>query len=476
MNGRILAALIALCALRTYAQNVYGVGEVGVVEDTTGTIHANVDLNSFMPGLMAPGGQFCRDTAKAFLGTYPDVYDGVFTFTPMQLSDLTGVQQGQPVRWSDQGIGENAFDWGSQFGSAAKLSQCVFMGSLPKLPASPDGPAIALLGLPLGITGVELMGHEYGHHWLNWTFFDKNDGLGQRDLLRGYDTSGGSDGEGGSGSLNGHYSYYADSHSVMYGQFITDLGNGSFKLEGGDRKYGYLDQYLMGLRAPADVPPIMALDDGSGHGNAAGAMAKGSSSTVNNMTRVDVSIDDVIRALGTRSPAYPNAQNCWRVAMILVVPQGTTLDMADVQKVDAYRQRFQQWFSWATDGRGTMDTRLNGVSGCYTSPPDGGVVVTPDAGTPDAGTGGGAGGGGGDATGGGAGGGAGGGTGEQIDAGGTGGGGMMIPPDDTPMQPGKDETRVPIKQLKPGCGCSSLDASALVLLGALLPIFRRRRR
>ncbi len=479
MNRRSLAALFALCALRTYAQNVYGVGEVAVVEDTTGSIHADVDLNnppSF--GLLSMGGMFCRDSAKALLSKYPDQYDGVFAFTPAMLQDVVNVQQGQPVRWSDQGIGANAFDWGSQFGSAAKLSHCVFMGSLPKLPASPDGEASALLGLPLGITGVELMGHEYGHHWMLWIFFDKNDGLGQRDLLRGYDDTSAEGGSGGgSGSLNGHYSYYADSHSVMYGQFITDLGGGQFKLEGGDRKYGQLDQYLMGLRAPADVLPTMVLDDGSGHGNPAGAIEKGQSSTVSNMTRVDVAIDDVVRAMGTRSPAYPNAQSCWRVATILVVPPGQSLNMADVQKVDAYRQRFGQWFTWATDGRGTMDTRLNGPAGCVVGGSDGGVAI-PDAGA----TGGGAGGGGGSAAGGGTGGGGdatgggtGGGGGEIIDAGGTGGGGAMIPPNDMPAQPSKDDTRVPVHQLKPGCGCSSFDAGALLVLGALLPLLRRRR-
>ena len=33
--------------------SVFGVGEVGVVEDTSGTIHQDVDLNSFMFGLLS---------------------------------------------------------------------------------------------------------------------------------------------------------------------------------------------------------------------------------------------------------------------------------------------------------------------------------------------------------------------------------------------------------------------------------------
>ena len=356
----------------------FAVGDVAVVEDTGGQIHANVDLMAGPPpiGLVAPGGAFCRDAVKQVIAALGDNYDGVFTFTPKLLDDITNVQQGQPVRWSTRGIGTNTFDWGSQFGSPAKLSQCVFMGSLPKLPANPDGPATALLGFPLGITGTELMGHEYGHHWMTWVHYDKNDGLGRRDMLRGYDQQDPND----PGNLNGHYGYHVDSRSVMYGNFITDNGDGTFTLRGGPRKYGQLDQYLMGLRAPNEVAPTMLLDDGTGHSSPAGAHGPSGSQTVTGMTRVDVTADDVIRAEGPRVPAYPNAQSCWRVAFVLVVPPGQSYSTADVAKVEAYRARWEQWFSWATDGRGTMDARLMG-NGCLRNPPptmDAGTTTPPE--------------------------------------------------------------------------------------------------
>src|SRR5207249_228799 len=55
-------------------------------------------------------------------------------------------------------------------------------------------------------------------------------------------------------------------------------------------------------------------------------------------------------------------------------------------KVEAYRTRFINWFTSATDGRGTMDARLNG-NGCTANPPP---PPPMDAGTPppsdDAGT------------------------------------------------------------------------------------------
>lgn len=436
----------------------FAVGDVAVVEDTSGTIHANVDLEN-MGGfeLMASGGRFCRDTAKQLIPTMGDSYDGIFTFTPKMLDDLMNVQQGQPVRWSTQGIGTQPMNWGAQFGSPAKLSQCVFMGALPRLPANPDGPATALFGLPLGITGTELMGHEYGHHWMTWIHYDKNDGNGEQDLLRGYEES---QDNPGMGTLNGHYGYHTDSRSVMYGNFITDNGNGTFTLRGGQRKYGQLDQYLMGLRGPNETAPTMVLDDGTHHNSAAGAHGPTGSMNVTGMTRVDVTVDDIIRAEGPRVPAYPNAQSCWRVAFVLVVPPGQTYSAADVAKVEAYRARWQTWFTWATDGRGTMDARLMG-NGCLKNPPptDGGTVVEPpvDGGTmpePEPG------------------------TGEVA---------WPTAPiiDDTPLvavpepmkPPSKEDTRVDLgnTKLKPGCGCG-LGGEGLLLLGALALLGRRARR
>jgi hypothetical protein len=260
--------VIALCVVAAASAaraGVFGVGDVAVVEDTTGSICANVDLMSFpMFDLDVPSGQerFCRDTAKALLPVFGDQYDGIVTFTPKDLSGLNmsmNVQVGQPVRSDAQGIGEMPVDIGAKFGSAAKLSHCVFMGSMPLLPATPDDP-MTLLGIPSGLTGVEMIGHEYGHHWLNYTLFDKNDGNGKQDLLRGFDTSQCPTDSNfqcmGGGELNAHYAFYVDSHSVMYGNFLTDNHNGTFTARGGVRGYNRLDQYLMGLRPACEVPPL----------------------------------------------------------------------------------------------------------------------------------------------------------------------------------------------------------------------------
>ncbi len=446
---RALLAAGLFCASVAQA-GTYAVGEVVVVEDTTGSIHNSMLLQT----------TFCQAAAKGLYAQFSDQYDGVVSFSTETLNVFQNVQQGTPVRQQTAGLGLTTWNNGASYGSAAKLEQCVFMAGLGALPNSPDGPATVLGGLPLGMTGVELLGHEYGHHWLVWVTFDKNDGKGKHDLLRGYDP--GND-PSVPGKANGHYSWYASSTSPMYGSVVSSLGGGKFKIEGADRKYTELDQYLMGLRDKADVAPFFALDDGSGHGKDSVPLSKGSSATVpqfGTATRVDVTIDDVIRAEGPRVPAFPNAQKCWRVAFVLVAGQGKTPTAAEIAKVDAYRVRFENWFRGATDHRGTMDTRLNG-NGCLVPPtPDAGVGV-PDAGAADAGV---------DA-----------GTG-VVDAGVADAGvveepdaGLPVEPVDAGRPPTKDETKIDGNgKLKPGCGCSTADVGLAVFALAGLVLRRRR--
>ena len=112
-------------------------------------------------------------------------------------------------------------------------------------------------------------------------------------------------------------------------------------------------------------------------------------------------------------------------------------------KVDAYRRRFESWFSWAGDGHGFVDTRAVGM-GCLVPAPDAGVVV--DAGTmevTDAGV--------------------------EADAG--------TPGDDADAgaeRVGPPPERIENQQLRPGCGCASVEAS--FGLWALGLCFRRLRR
>ncbi len=225
----------------------------------------------------------------------------------------------------------------------------------------------------------------------------------------------------------------------------------------------------MGLRSATEVDPMMVLEDPSDPGRGVDTIAYGRNSSgtqVSGWTRHDVTADEVVRAMGARIPASPAARRCWRVAFIVVLAQGqTSLSQTMLDKVNRYRNRWGPWFNFATDGRGTMDSRITGM-GCVTFPggTDAGVVIPPDdAGVieQDAGT-------------------------IELDA------GMVVEPDAGMLEeldagetmmgqdagPSKEDTRVPwdTGKIRPGCGCNAPSGGELfAILTALVAVARRRR-
>lgn len=474
--ARWSSALVLFVAGVASAQSVGLAGNIVIVQDPNGAITGLVgmDNTSILPSHQE---QFCRAAYNAArAGGLTDDFDGVVTFSGAEtLTDIDNVWQGSPVRSEGTGYARDDSPWKSSYDST-KIGQCVFMGTLGRttsfigggfgpeaLPANPEDAWAPSLGIPIpgvqSLTGIEMLGHEYGHHWLLGIEFDQNDGRGHQSFIRGYSSQSGSEGGSDQGSPNQHYSHLADSRSVMYGECITDLGGGSFKFEGCPRKYSHLDQYLMGLRAPSEVSPMMVLEDPASPGQGVDSIAMGrtsSATTVSGLTRHDITADEVIAALGARTPGAPTAKSCWRVAFIVVLAPGQTqLPQAMLDKVQRYEAAWGPWFSFATDGRGTMDTRIIG-GGCQV-PEDGGVTIAPDdagvtldAGTPelDAGT-----------------------PGEEPDAG-------EIAPDAgvVALDAGTDAPNtdyVPIRTLEKSCGCS-VDSGGFLAIAGLALLARRR--
>ena len=403
--ARWCSTLVLLVATVSSAQAVGLAGDIVIVQDQGGAINALAGMNN-MTIFPSKQEQFCRAAYNAArAGGLSDEFDGVVTFTASEaLTDLDNVWQGSPVRSEGTGYARDDSPWKGTYDST-KLGQCVFMGTLGRttsfigggfgpeaLPSDPESEWAPSLGIPIpgvkSLTGIEMLGHEYGHHWLLGIEFDQNDGRGPQHFIRGFSSSSGSEGGGDMGSPNQHYSHLADSRSVMYGECITDLGGGSFKFEGCARKYSHIDQYLMGLRAASEVTPMMVLEDPASPGQGVDSIAMGRSSgstTQSGLTRHDITADEIIAAIGPRTPGYPTSKNCWRVAFIVVLEPGQTqLPQAMLDKVRRYQEAWGPWFSFATDGRGTMDTRVIG-GGCLVAE-DGGVTMPePDAGTFDAG-------------------------------------------------------------------------------------------
>src|SRR5262249_56929791 len=97
---------------------------------------------------------------------------------------------------------------------------------------------------------------------------------------------------------------------------IDDLGNGVFRTVGAVSRYSALDQYVMGLRPASDVPPMFLVTGVTSGGNAGDAPRVG---VEIRGTRKDVTITDIIAAMGTRRPDSSTAQKTFRQAFIYLV-------------------------------------------------------------------------------------------------------------------------------------------------------------
>jgi hypothetical protein len=194
---------------------------------------------------------------------------------------------------------------------------------------------------------LSIIGHEFGHRWM--AFLDTADRL-----LLGRDQA--------------HWSFFHNSYgSVMEGNEILDLGNGSFRTVGATYRYSPFDQYIMGLRAPTEVDPWFAVANprfssfplgfptGCRADLASCAPFVGADFTG---TRRDVTIDEIISIAGPRIPSYPAAQKDFRVAFILLTQRGQTPSATSVAKVDGYRANWEAFFGNAVEGRGAMRTDM----------------------------------------------------------------------------------------------------------------------
>jgi large repetitive protein len=74
-------------------------------------------------------------------------------------------------------------------------------------------------------------------------------------------------------------------------------------------------------------------------------------------TRKDVTVEDVVAALGPRRPATAAAPRGFRQAFVLVAV-GEPAAAADVAKVEQIRAAWEPFFVRSTEGRGSVDARL----------------------------------------------------------------------------------------------------------------------
>jgi hypothetical protein len=307
------------------------IGEIAVLEDD-GTL-VSMDLETDIIAI-----------ANAFLATHGDEYDELITFVASNFPGDVEPEAGFAFYLGLAGFtaGINSFTGNpNEAGGLTRLNGLVNMNDLNEYPA--DFNTDFLGGVA---SGAEILGQEFGHAYGAFVQSDAGDILGRGDA---------------------HWSFFlhhpgVGNASPLEGNRWNDNGDGTFTTVESFTGMSELDEYLLGLRAPADVSPFFlitppAFDDSTFP--FPGVMVSG--------TRVDMTIQNIINMHGPRLPDTTSSMKTFKVAFILVIPQGTTALPADIAKLDGFRLAWESYFFNETEGLGTMDTTL--AAGPITSLP-----------------------------------------------------------------------------------------------------------
>ena len=269
--------------------------------------------------------------SRKFYQSHSDDFDQLVVWTNARTTARGVLSFEFTVQNEVTGIGVEVFDSSRDFGSAGRLRSIVNMDALFKFP---DDPRQKFLGEN---NTLSILGQECGHRWLAYMEF--RDGSTNSTELLGRDEA--------------HWSFFFDSDaSNMEGNDISDLGNGNFRTLAAVSQYCALDQYAMGLRLPSEVPPMFFVRGANGSPEQApqiGVDIRG--------TRKDVRIEDIISAMGPRTPNAATAQKVFREAFLYVVTQ-TRETSDELAKLERIRSGWETYFSDSTGRRGTMNARL----------------------------------------------------------------------------------------------------------------------
>ena len=187
------------------------------------------------------------------------------------------------------------------------------------------------------------MAHETGHRWGATLRFRDREGVASDAWL---------------GRQRAHWSFFCDSDaSVLEGNDIEDQGGGGFRTVGAVQRYSPFDLYAMGLLAERDVPPAFFVESPSGTSLARESAPRTGVSFSG--TRREVTIGDVVAAMGPRNPPASRAPRSHRQAWVYVVSLGRTADPAAIARLETIRRSFEGFFLEATGGRLTVETGLD---------------------------------------------------------------------------------------------------------------------
>ena len=310
---------------RTTRQGTMDIGEIAVLEDDGTLVSAGVTNST--------------NIVNAFYATHPDDFDEVIIFVSANFPGDVEPEAGFAfysgvsghVAGINAGLGES-----SEAGGINRLKGLCNMNDLPEYPA--DLTADFLGGVA---SGVEILGQEFEHAYGAFVQAQGADILGRGEA---------------------HWSFFlnhgiAGDASPMEGNRWVENGGGSFTTVESFTGFGQLDEYVMGLRAPAAVDPFWLITFAGGPPFSDSSFPT-PGINVTGGTRVDLTINDIIALNGARQPDTDTSQKVFRVAFIMVIPQGTVAQPGDLSKINAFRTAWETYFFNETEGLGSMDTTL----------------------------------------------------------------------------------------------------------------------
>jgi hypothetical protein len=281
--------------------------------------------------------------AQQFYASHEDAYDYLVVFNAEGVEAAPGaVAYEVTVRNQRSGYGDSVFDHGLDFGSPRRLQAVLNMGPLSQYPVDPN--AVVPARFLSRDTPMTVLGHEAGHLFLAFASVRDPNDPNARPML---------------GRQLAHWSFLFNSEaSFLEGNRIRDDGPNAtprFTTVATVQGYAPLDQYLMGFRAPEEVPPTFLVTDSPNVSSGSRSPQVGVGFDGN---RRDIAIQEVIDAVGRRTPDSTVSQRRFRFAFLLIVPAGQTPRADQIAQLETYRSLFEGFYQHAASDRATAEATL----------------------------------------------------------------------------------------------------------------------
>lgn len=237
------------------------------------------------------------------LSTYPDRFDTIAIFLSFTDQAHVGTAFYQNISNGVQGIGRNVFNGRGGWGlpELGRLSGFVNMNNVEQFGG--------LRGSGSTFSSYHaVLAQELTHRWLMFFQFTDGTGMMNDSLL---------------GRQDAHWSPLVHAYgSVQDGIDWRDNKDGTFTALGSENGFAPMDLYGMGIYGPSQVEPFYYIADAKLNGMDLDRMSRISGGNTVTGSRIDVTVDQVISAMGPRNPPKGTETPYYRAAFVLITEPG----------------------------------------------------------------------------------------------------------------------------------------------------------